>query len=288
MTSRSATANRQRARSGLLGDARGITQAEYLVLFVVIVVGTLGAWVAFGKDLADVFVEQDKPTNSGAVNYMERNVFGRSGGSSSGANGSSPLAQVLSPQSWTNAARNTVNGVVGEVGALPGAVLGEAKSAATSAIAEGKNTISNLPQTATTAAGKALGDALSTGGAPRGNPASNVSSIVSGGGSPGGGPSGGDSPGGASGGGPQIGSRVPPPSTPAAFPDVERAKPKTSVQGGGGKRKRWKDNKGNIYEWDSQHGTVEKYNKSGKHLGEFDPDTGEMLKPADPTRRVEP
>ena len=28
------------------------------------------------------------------------------------------------------------------------------------------------------------------------------------------------------------------------------------------------------YEWDSQHGTVEKYDKKGRHLGEFDPDTG--------------
>lgn len=33
-------------------------------------------------------------------------------------------------------------------------------------------------------------------------------------------------------------------------------------------RKRWKDDKGNIYEWDYQHGAVEKYNKNGTHLGE--------------------
>jgi len=39
-------------------------------------------------------------------------------------------------------------------------------------------------------------------------------------------------------------------------------------------RKRWKDSEGNIYEWDSQHGAVEKYNSRGVHLGEFDPNTG--------------
>lgn len=45
---------------------------------------------------------------------------------------------------------------------------------------------------------------------------------------------------------------------------------------------------GFIYEWDRQHGTVEKYNKRGKHLGEFDPNTGEQNKAADKTRRVDP
>ena len=52
-------------------------------------------------------------------------------------------------------------------------------------------------------------------------------------------------------------------------------------------RARWKDDKGNIYEWDSQHGKVEKYNKAGKHLGEFDHTTGQQTKPSDPTRRIE-
>jgi hypothetical protein len=46
--------------------------------------------------------------------------------------------------------------------------------------------------------------------------------------------------------------------------------------------------RGAIYEWDSQHGTVEKYDARGRHLGEYDPDTGEELKSADPSRRVEP
>jgi HK97 family phage prohead protease len=42
-----------------------------------------------------------------------------------------------------------------------------------------------------------------------------------------------------------------------------------------GIRKRFKDKEGNIYEWDRQHGTLEKYDKKGKHLGEYDPKTGQ-------------
>jgi hypothetical protein len=60
------------------------------------------------------------------------------------------------------------------------------------------------------------------------------------------------------------------------------------VKGGGGLRKRWKTQTGEIFEWDSQHGTVEKYNKRGKHLGEFDAETGTQTKSADSTREVEP
>ncbi|RON55037.1 colicin E3/pyocin S6 family cytotoxin [Pseudomonas frederiksbergensis] len=74
----------------------------------------------------------------------------------------------------------------------------------------------------------------------------------------------------------------------AAFPDAKWASPKTSIKGGGGLRPRWKDRSGTIYEWDFQHGAVEKYNKRGKHLGEFDHETGTQNKPADPTRKVEP
>jgi hypothetical protein len=91
---------------------------------------------------------------------------------------------------------------------------------------------------------------------------------------------------------PRVGSgsgeRVPPPKDLLAFSDAERVKPKTPVQGGGGLRKRWKDSEGNIYEWDSQHGTVEKYDPSGqRHLGEFDPKTGQQTKPPDPSRKIE-
>ncbi|QKS82869.1 colicin E3/pyocin S6 family cytotoxin [Pseudomonas bijieensis] len=72
-----------------------------------------------------------------------------------------------------------------------------------------------------------------------------------------------------------------------AFPDAKSAPLKTAVRGGGKKRRRWKDRSGKIYEWDSQHGAVELYTKQGKHLGEFNPETGEQTKPADPSRRVE-
>jgi hypothetical protein len=72
-----------------------------------------------------------------------------------------------------------------------------------------------------------------------------------------------------------------------AFPDAVKVVFKTKVQGGGGTRRRWKDGKGRIYEWDSQHGAVEMYDKQGKHLGEYDPLTGEQTKPAKPGRKVE-
>ena len=79
----------------------------------------------------------------------------------------------------------------------------------------------------------------------------------------------------------------PAPSSLPAFPDAKSAPLKTAVRGGGKKRRRWKDRSGKIYEWDSQHGAVELYTKQGKHLGEFDSETGEQTKPADPSRRVE-
>lgn len=60
------------------------------------------------------------------------------------------------------------------------------------------------------------------------------------------------------------------------------------MKGGGGLRKRWKTKDGTIFERDSQHGAVEKYSKRGKHLGEFNPETGEQTKNADSTREVEP
>jgi len=81
---------------------------------------------------------------------------------------------------------------------------------------------------------------------------------------------------------------VPPPKDLPGFPGTRRVTPKTPVQGGGGLRKRWVDENGGIYEWDSQHGAVERYDKRGKHLGEFDATTGEQIKPADPQRRVKP
>ncbi|AVO56678.1 colicin E3/pyocin S6 family cytotoxin [Pseudomonas chlororaphis] len=73
-----------------------------------------------------------------------------------------------------------------------------------------------------------------------------------------------------------------------AFPDAVRVRSKTPVTGGGGLRPRWVDRAGNIYEWDRQHGTLEKYNKRGRHQSEFDYVTGKQTKDADKGRRVEP
>jgi hypothetical protein len=78
-----------------------------------------------------------------------------------------------------------------------------------------------------------------------------------------------------------------PPRYLEAFSDAKLVKSKTSISNGNGKRKRWECSK-YIYEWDYQHGTVEKYSKNGKHLGEYHPLTGKKLKPADPRRTIEP
>jgi hypothetical protein len=43
-------------------------------------------------------------------------------------------------------------------------------------------------------------------------------------------------------------------------------------------RRRWSGPKGQIYEEDTQHGELEKYNKRGKHKGAVDPKTGEIIK----------
>ena len=86
---------------------------------------------------------------------------------------------------------------------------------------------------------------------------------------------------------PTTGPRKPP-DVPSGFPGLVEVKAKTTVRGGGMRRKRWKDKKGNIYEWDYQHGTVEKYNKRGRHLGEFDSDTGAMTKEPVKGRKVDP
>ncbi len=73
-----------------------------------------------------------------------------------------------------------------------------------------------------------------------------------------------------------------------AFPNAKPAKRKTVVQGGRGLRKRWKDDEGKIYEWDSRHGAIEVYDNTGKHIGEFDFETGEQRKSAVAGRTVEP
>jgi len=74
---------------------------------------------------------------------------------------------------------------------------------------------------------------------------------------------------------------VPAPEKLPGFPNAERAEPKS-------RRRRWIDPKGRILEWDYQHGTVEVYDRRGRHLGEFDPTSGRRLKGPDRTRRAEP
>jgi len=77
---------------------------------------------------------------------------------------------------------------------------------------------------------------------------------------------------------------IQPPKTLPAFPRAKEAPRKTFVQGSRGMRKRWKDDN-YIYEWDYRHGRVEKWDKRGKkHLGEFDAQTGQQLKPGNPSK----
>ncbi|MEP7219924.1 MAG: colicin E3/pyocin S6 family cytotoxin, partial [Bacteroidota bacterium] len=47
----------------------------------------------------------------------------------------------------------------------------------------------------------------------------------------------------------------------------------------------WWKIKGGWLEWDFMHGTVEQYDKRGKHQGEYDPETGEQTDPPDKGRR---
>ena len=71
------------------------------------------------------------------------------------------------------------------------------------------------------------------------------------------------------------------------FAEAKHVKGKTRFAGG--IRKRWKDpNDGTIYDWDYQHGRVERYTARGEHLGEFDPRTGRQIKGADLRKRVGP
>ena len=45
-----------------------------------------------------------------------------------------------------------------------------------------------------------------------------------------------------------------------------------------GRRKRWLGANEQIYEEDTQHGELEKYNRRGRHEGSVDPDSGEIIK----------
>jgi Flp pilus assembly pilin Flp len=98
----------------LRSDARGITTAEYLVLFVVIAVATLGAWIAFGSDLASVFVGGD------AAGTQASSSSGTRAGTAS-ASQPSAAAGAAEP-SWAAAAWSGIKSAAGEaVSLLPGA-----------------------------------------------------------------------------------------------------------------------------------------------------------------------
>lgn len=78
-----------------------------------------------------------------------------------------------------------------------------------------------------------------------------------------------------------------PPDQLEAFPDCERVEGKTRFNAGK-IRARWRCPNGKFFEWDYQHGTVERYSKRGVHEGEFDPTTGQMTREAINGRTVEP
>jgi hypothetical protein len=79
-----------------------------------------------------------------------------------------------------------------------------------------------------------------------------------------------------------------PPRRLTGFPDADPIRGKTGM-GKGKIRKRWRDSKtGHLLEWDYQHGRIEKYDSRGKHIGEFDPSTGNQTKPPDRNRSITP
>ncbi len=76
-------------------------------------------------------------------------------------------------------------------------------------------------------------------------------------------------------------SYIPPPRTLPAFPNAQPI----GVRNG---RKTWCDSD-YCYQWDSQHGTVEKYRRSnGSHVGEYDPETGDCTGGPIPRRWFQP
>ncbi|WP_409977848.1 colicin E3/pyocin S6 family cytotoxin [Bradyrhizobium sp. SZCCHNS2005] len=81
----------------------------------------------------------------------------------------------------------------------------------------------------------------------------------------------------------------PPPKTLPGFPQAKATKPKTPIDGTGNKlRKRWVDpDDGTIYEWDYLHGTVERYDRQGRHLGEYD-QNGDKKQGPKRNRRIKP
>ena len=69
------------------------------------------------------------------------------------------------------------------------------------------------------------------------------------------------------------------------FPSTFLVKPKTAFAGG--KRRRWKDIDGMIYEWDYLHGQIEKYNSRSRNLGDFHWPSGRQIGGAHLARGLE-
>jgi len=55
-----------------------------------------------------------------------------------------------------------------------------------------------------------------------------------------------------------------------------------------GRNGRKLDDNGNIYEWDHLHNDIEKYSRTGRHLGTIDPTTGDLIKGAVRGRTIVP
>lgn len=78
---------------------------------------------------------------------------------------------------------------------------------------------------------------------------------------------------------------IPAAKTLPGFPKAKKTAPKTPY-GGGSKRKRWELPKGQILEWDYQHGELEMYSKNGDHLGSYNHLTGEKVKEPVKSRNI--
>lgn len=50
---------------------------------------------------------------------------------------------------------------------------------------------------------------------------------------------------------------------------------------------RWRDDRGNFYEYDGLHVELEVYNRRGRHIGVADIHTGVIIKPAVKGRRID-
>lgn len=53
-------------------------------------------------------------------------------------------------------------------------------------------------------------------------------------------------------------------------------------------KKTWRSkDKRRLYQWDSQHGEIEVYDRHGYHLGSIDRDSGVLIKPAKKGRSID-